>query len=218
VTSEHDDTPPPSDDDRPLPVLAPDARRLPARPTGYAAGPVPPGARQAGTPAAVPATGEGHLVLATWWRRVWATVIDLSLILLLAAAIVGLFALVFFSGTVEGAASLVVGILVACLAVVVAVLVYPATAMSVLDGQTVGKWLCGIRVVRTNGRPMNIGWSMLREAVIKWILFVFVLSPVTGGVAWIVDVIWPLWDDERRALHDMLAGTRVVRARRAANG
>ena len=30
--------------------------------------------------------------------------------------------------------------------------------------------------------------------------------------AWIVDALWPLWDDERRALHDMLAGTRVVKA------
>jgi len=208
------DTPPPSGDDRPLPVLAPEPRTLPARPSGYGTGPVPPGARRAGAPAAAPAPGEGDLVLATWWMRVWATVIDLTLILLLAAVIVGLFSLVFLSGTAEGAVSVVVGILVAFVAVIVAVLVYPATAMGVLDGQTAGKWLCRIRVVRVNGRPMDFGWSMLREAVVKWILFVFVLSPVTGGVAWIVDVTWPLWDAERRALHDMLVGTRVVRARR----
>jgi uncharacterized RDD family membrane protein YckC len=192
---------------------APDAP-LPAKPAaGYGAGPVPPGARLPGAPAASAAAPvAGGLQLAGWWPRVWATVVDLALILLLAAIVVGLFSLVFFAGTVEGAVSLVVGILLAFVAMVVAVLVYPATAMSVLGGQTVGKKLLRIRVVRTNGLPMDIGWSTLREAVIKWILFVFVLSPVTGGVAWIVDVVWPLWDDERRALHDMLAGTRVVKS------
>jgi uncharacterized RDD family membrane protein YckC len=209
--SGEDDTPTP--DERPLPVLAPEARTLPAKPSGYVAGqPVPPGARQPGAPAAAPDLGEGRLRLASWWARVWATVIDLSLIALLAAVIIGLFSLVFLSGTAEGTVSLIVGILVAMLAVVVAVLVYPATAMSILDGQTVGKKLLRIRVVRMNERPMDIGWSMLREAVIKWILFIFILSPVTGGVAWIVDVLWPLWDEERRALHDMLARTRVVKA------
>jgi uncharacterized RDD family membrane protein YckC len=207
---------PPEEEERQLPILAPEAKVLPDRPSGYRGGPVPPGARGPGSPPAPPAAppepGIGGHLLATWWMRVWATVIDLGLILALAAIIVGLFSLVFFSGTIEGAVSLVVGILVAFVAVVFAVLVYPATAMSILHGQTVGKRVCRIRVVRTNGLPMDIGWSMLREAVIKWILFVFLLSPPTGGIAWIVDVLWPLWDDERRALHDILAGTRVVKA------
>lgn len=199
-------------DERLLPVLAPEARRLPARPqVGYGAGPVPPGARLPGSPAELGPPGAGHLVLATWWSRVAATSIDLALILVVAAVIVGLFSLVFVGGTVEGAVSLFVGILVAFAAMIVAVLVYPAVAMSILDGQTVGKRLCRIKVVRTSGRPMDIGWSILREAVIKWIGFVFVLSPATGGLAWIIDVLWPLWDEERRALHDFLAGTRVVK-------
>jgi uncharacterized RDD family membrane protein YckC len=207
-----DDGPPSERDDDLLPVLAPEARRLPARPAGYGSGPVPPGAGVPGAPAQTGPPTAGGLRLAGWWVRVAATAIDLALIVALAGSIVGVFSLVFFSGTVEGAVSLIVGIVVAFVAIIVAVLVYPATAMSVLDGQTVGKRLCRIRVVRTNGRPMDIGWSMLREAVIKWILFVFILSPATGGAAWIIDVVWPLWDDERRALHDMLAGTRVVEA------
>lgn len=186
---------------------------LPDRPSGYGGGPVPPGARMPGAAgAAPPEPVAGGLRLASWWMRVLASLVDLGLILALAALIVGLFSLVFLSGTIEGVASLLVGLLVAFVAVLFAVLVYPATAMSVLGGQTVGKRLCRIRVVRTNGRPMDIGWSMLREALLKWILFVFLLSPPTGGIAWMVDVLWPLWDEERRALHDMLAGTRVVKA------
>jgi uncharacterized RDD family membrane protein YckC len=195
-----------------LPVLAPEARPLPRRPPGYGDGPVPPGARVAGAPAEAPAVRDGGLLLASWWSRVWATLIDLTLILLLAGAIVAVSSLAFLSGTTEGAVSVVVGVVVALLAMVVAVLVYPAVSTGVLHGQTVGKKLLRIRVVRLNGRPMDIGWSTLRESIVKWMLFVFILSPATGGVAWIVDVLWPLWDDERRALHDMVVGTRVVRA------
>jgi uncharacterized RDD family membrane protein YckC len=36
---------------------------------------------------------------------------------------------------------------------------------------------------------------------------------------YVVDVLWPLWHRENRALHDLTAGTRVVQAeRRPPNG
>ena len=28
----------------------------------------------------------------------------------------------------------------------------------------------------------------------------------------LLDALWPLWDDEHRAIHDMVVGTRVVEA------
>jgi uncharacterized RDD family membrane protein YckC len=31
-------------------------------------------------------------------------------------------------------------------------------------------------------------------------------------VLYVTDVLWPLWQRENRALHDLIAGTRVVEA------
>ena len=31
-------------------------------------------------------------------------------------------------------------------------------------------------------------------------------------LAYVLDGLWPLWDDEHRAVHDMVVGTRVVEA------
>ena len=37
-----------------------------------------------------------------------------------------------------------------------------------------------------------------------------VVGLVVGELAFWADGLWPLWDRENRALHDMLAGTRVI--------
>jgi uncharacterized RDD family membrane protein YckC len=198
---------------------APPEQPLPAR-SGYGAAPVPPGARarlqggeRAEPPAAPILPGAGQHVLASWSSRVAATLIDLALLLLGAVAIVGLFALVFVTGDVTaGTVSVLVGALVAVFALTVAVLLYPPLAMARWDGRTLGKRLCGIRVVRVSGEPMDLGSAFLREVAIKWIGIVVVGSSFTFGLAPLVDVLWPLWDGERRAVHDILARTLVVEA------
>jgi uncharacterized RDD family membrane protein YckC len=30
------------------------------------------------------------------------------------------------------------------------------------------------------------------------------------GILWFIDVLWPLWHPENRALHDLATGTRVL--------
>jgi uncharacterized RDD family membrane protein YckC len=64
--------------------------------------------------------------------------------------------------------------------------------------------------VRANGKRMTFGWAMLREVAVKSLLFGFV-SSITFGLASLADCLWPLWDDENRALHDFIVDTRVVR-------
>ncbi|MGI8594476.1 MAG: RDD family protein [Solirubrobacteraceae bacterium] len=192
---------------------------LPVR-SGYGSAPVPPGARarlSAGSPdASTPAPallGPGQHLLATWGSRVAATLIDLALLLLVAVAIVGLFALVFVTGdATAGTVSVLVGLLVAGFALTVAVLLYPPLIMARWDGQTLGKRLCAIRVVNVSGEPMDLGSAMLREVAIKWIGIVIIGSSFTFGVAALIDMLWPLWDGERRAVHDILARTLVVRS------
>jgi uncharacterized RDD family membrane protein YckC len=45
---------------------------------------------------------------------------------------------------------------------------------------------------------------------VKALLF-GIASSLTGGLAFFADVLWPLWDEENRALHDFIVDTRVVR-------
>jgi hypothetical protein len=43
------------------------------------------------------------------------------------------------------------------------------------------------------------------------ILLVGIANSVTFGLAGLLDVLWPLWDDENRALHDFVVDTRTVK-------
>jgi uncharacterized RDD family membrane protein YckC len=78
------------------------------------------------------------------------------------------------------------------------------------NGQTLGKQMIGITVVRDTGEPMNFAWSALREVVVKG-LAVGIASTIIPFVPWFLDNFWPLWDDQNRALHDMAVQTHVVR-------
>ena len=79
------------------------------------------------------------------------------------------------------------------------------------NGQTWGKQMLGIRVVRDNGQPMSFGWAALREIAVKGLL-VAIASSIIPVIPWFLNYLWPLWDDENRALHDMVFSTHVVRA------
>ena len=81
-------------------------------------------------------------------------------------------------------------------------------------GQTPGKQIVGIRVIKDNGEPSGWGYTFLREFVIKALLVGF-LSDATFGIARLVDYLWPLWDraEKMQTLHDKLLGTLVVRNR-----
>ena len=81
-------------------------------------------------------------------------------------------------------------------------------------GQTPGKQLLGIRVIKDDGSPSGWGYTFLREFVVKFLLIGF-LTQVTFGIAWLVDYLWPLWDraEKMQTLHDKMLGTIVVRNR-----
>lgn len=78
------------------------------------------------------------------------------------------------------------------------------------NGQTWGKQLLGIRVVRDNGQPYGFGSAALREVVLKF-LAVNIASSIIPLIPFLLDYLWPLWDDQHRALHDMAASSHVVR-------
>jgi len=78
------------------------------------------------------------------------------------------------------------------------------------NGQTWGKQIVGIRVIRDSGQPVDIGFAFIREFVVKGLLFGFVGS-FLFSIPTLIDYLWPLWDDENRCLHDMVVSTHVVK-------
>jgi uncharacterized RDD family membrane protein YckC len=77
------------------------------------------------------------------------------------------------------------------------------------NGQTWGKQAVGVRVIRNTGEPISFGFAALREIAVKGLL-VGIASSIIPLIPWLLDVCWPLWDDENRALHDMVVSTHVV--------
>jgi len=191
------------------------AEPQPSEPPSYAPGyssPPPPGAGGYGATPAV--ASSGRYALAGWWERVGAQLID-GIIITVGALIVlvifgGIFSAGFFGGSETGTASVAVGLLLGIVAVAIVALLYAPLMMSRTDGKTLGRMAVGIRVMRADGGPMTFGFAMLREVLIKTILFGF-LGSITAGIASLLDILWPLWDDENRALHDFIVNTRVVK-------
>ena len=81
---------------------------------------------------------------------------------------------------------------------------------------TPGKLLTGLRVRRREvAGPMPLGTVVLRWAG-QFAVGVLGLVPIIGNVAGIyslLDVLWPLWDGHKQAIHDKIAKTNVVRIR-----
>ena len=69
-------------------------------------------------------------------------------------------------------------------------------------GATPGKIIFGLRVVRPDGGPISLGRSIGRY-------FAKMLSGIILGIGYIMAG----FDAEKRALHDMLADTRVIKTR-----
>ena len=105
-------------------------------------------------------------------------------------------------------------------------------------GQTVGKYVAGIRVVRENGRPLDVWTSLARFLVLHpllfhpflallWLLTAAITTSVTLSAAVLVVTLAlvflslaapflaagsVLLDGRRRAIHDRATGTMVVAA------
>lgn len=73
--------------------------------------------------------------------------------------------------------------------------------MWALRGTTIGGIVCGLKIVRPDGRPVD--WA---TAIVRALGGFLSILPAGLGFIWIV------FDDERRAWHDKIAGTAVIHA------
>ena len=175
---------------------------------GYTS-PAPPGA---GGPAPEFMGGPvGRPALASWGSRAIAQILDGLIIAIGAVVVLAIFAALGLTVDSDGgAAAFIVAAFFAVLAFAVVALLYAPLLMSRTNGQTLGRMVVNIRVIRADGGPMTFGFAMLREVLVKSLL-VGAIASVTFGIAWLLDILWPLWDEENRALHDFVVNTRVIK-------
>ena len=110
---------------------------------------------------------------AGFWRRLLAAILDFILLSLLLPALGPLFipvAVVYFAG------------------------------MWAWKGTTIGSILLGLKVVRTDGEPVNLLVAIVRS-----------LSSLFSGLVLGLGFLWAAWDRDKQTWHDKIAGTVVVK-------
>lgn len=158
---------------------------------------------------------------ASYWRRLGAAAIDLTITsLLLVAVVAGLgVVLAFFlagvafnnmepggdlreDAAVHIATIAVSGTLVIAVVSIITCMLY-FTLFTGWRGQTPGKMLVGIRVVDAAQKIPGLRRAFMREVVGKFL----------SSTAFYLGYLWPVWDAERQTWHDKIAETWVVMAR-----
>ena len=188
----------------------------------------------AGAGTAVATTPDGE-PLAGWWQRVGAYVID-GLIITPLVAIFGFpwireIAGAFGDSVAESMDAAESGAALPDQADLLAELLVPILLLTVLGllvnfvynvgflkwkAATPGKLVVGLRVrLREAPGPLSWGTVLLRWVGQNWSSGLSMV-PVLGllGLYPVLDLLWPLWDDKRQALHDKVAKTNVVRHQR----
>jgi len=75
------------------------------------------------------------------------------------------------------------------------------------SGQTLGKRWLGIKVVKTGGSPVDFACAVVARV---WVPTLIGFTPV-GPLFGLTDALF-IFRDDRRCLHDLLAGTKVIAA------
>lgn len=194
--------------------------------------------KNAGEPVVLPPQPEGAInynssilgvyngrTLSGWWPRAGALILDglfISLLMspLLVISIMGMVGsfetTTLANGTdkVDFDAGLFLGsfFLAAAGSIAVGVLYYCLTMArtGAHNGQTWGKQLLNITVIREDGEQVGFGFSFVRQILVIQILFGG-LGYLFFGIPYILNYLWPLWDNGNQALHDKIVHSRVVR-------
>jgi uncharacterized RDD family membrane protein YckC len=146
------------------------------------------------------------LIPAGFGERTGAAFVDLGISVAVFGAAIWIAIILFAVG---GTGPIVAGVLVIVAGIAVALL-HTAVLMArqgERNGQSVGKQALDVRVVTNDGEPVRLGTCLVREVAVKQFG-----TLITGGLFLPVDYLWPLFDDEDRAIHDIVAETRLVPA------
>lgn len=150
--------------------------------------------------------------LASWGARALAWVLDMLVIVLASSAILLGFVVVLVPGLDPGDLDRVLsaGLIPVALAAAGAYFPLLMRRAGERNGQTWGKELARIRVVRLDGEPVTAGTALWRDSVSKYGVFT-VFAVIALYIPTLVNFLWPLFDKHNQAPHDKVAGTLVVR-------
>jgi len=171
------------------------------------------------------------VALSGWWRRVLARLIDGVIVWIVALPLtfiplgrVGTIFMDYFQQVVAAAeagsstlpaqptAELAGPVLQVSLTVLVIYLAYEI-ALLTRTGATIGRRAAGISVrLRDRPGPPPLVAVLKRTAVKEagTLVGALPLVGILGSVFSLVDVLWPLWDDKKQAIHDKVGATNVV--------
>jgi uncharacterized RDD family membrane protein YckC len=172
----------------------------------------------------IPAVTRPSYALAGWWSRAGALVLDSIVMLVPFGILIVVFHQIHTTQylTVYGTVATTTTTASGTWLDGAIVLLYPIvllTRAGFHNGQTLGTQASRIRVVRNDGKPVDLVTVLIREGVGKAIIPAILFESSAGlrplaalaGIYILLDYLWPLWERENRALHDLLASTHVIR-------
>lgn len=148
-----------------------------------------------------------------WWRRVAAYLLDglFQMLLLLPALVVGIALM-----TTDSGGAIAIGLVIIIVAALAVSVLYAPVLMKregEKNGQSWGKQIMKVRVIRdAKQTPYDFGSAFIRQFLVIQLLF-GLASQLLAGLPWIADSLWPLFDKQNRALHDMVVDSRVIHAK-----
>lgn len=146
-----------------------------------------------------------ELQLASRWSRLFASIID-SIILLVIMLPVMYLTGGFDVLTTGEEPGFIYNVIISIGSWVLFVLINGKFLVS--NGQTIGKKAMEIRIIDLNGNVPDTNTLIKRYAV----YFVPNIIPVAGGIFALVNVLF-IFGEEKRCLHDQVGGTKVVNAK-----
>ena len=133
------------------------------------------------------------LEIASAWQRLGAALIDgvIGVLVFVGVLVVGIFSIGAIGGDVGR------------LMILIATLVYPVIVLALVTnrGQSPGKMVINIKIVKTDGTPPGFGSVLVREIIGKFV----------SGLVIYIGYIWIIFDGKRQGWHDKIASTYVVK-------
>lgn len=163
-------------------------------------------------------TGTGQqLELAGAGARLGARIIDVVIMVVVAFVliVIGIMALFGFAddSATDDEQTIGLAFLIATWGLVVLIGLLYEVVMIATRGQTLGKMMTSVKVVRADNGSVP-GWG---KSIVRWIIptivgvILAVLIPGIGGLLSLLVYVSLLWDSARQGWHDKAAGTLVIK-------
>lgn len=144
--------------------------------------------------------------LAGRWRRLGGSTIDAIAVMLVIFPVLSLYD---WESLLKAYASSVPEVLIGAALGIGAFLLLNGYLLAA-KGQTIGKWLLNMRIVSVeDGGILSVGKVLGLRYVPQWVVSQI---PLFGGLLALVNVLF-IFGEQRRCVHDLLAGTKVVMTR-----